>query len=599
MKNPWRVAIVCYAAALGATAWAQNRTFTSQYSFGDSLSDNGNLFTLTRQPPPPYVNGRFSNGPTFAELLGQPMVPAAGLSSVGANRNYAYGGATAGVGSPVPNLAQQIASYRLSGLPARSTDLFTVLAGASDLSTALVAPTTPANPATLDAAGASAAQAVATSVQTLVGLGAKNIVVGGLPNLGATPRALATGGAGGAGAALGLRATTAFNNELRARLGTISASAPDVNVVYVDLQGVIDQVIANHQRLGYSNATSYYLAPAAQGGGVGDPNTYVFFDDIHPTAKTHALVAEVVLEQLNPERPLGFTATQGTAALVLAGLATSAIRMDAYASFNYADGRRGRDGWRRGFDYDAHVVTAGVDVRASEGMFVGAAVQAGRMEAKTSGGEFALEDGAGRVYGVWRGGPVSLLLDGTYGTLRVKEIRRATALGGLETSGRTSGTRWGAGVKALWNIDIGSASVRPWLGLRTERVELDGYTERDVAALSMDLAEQEAESSSGAVGVDVALMSRLLHHSARLDFRAAWHGELGSQNRTVAGRLADNFTRPTLLEIEDGDGSGFEIGGAATLFFSQKWGATVGYTTDIRSGDRLAHRATVSVQTGF
>jgi phospholipase/lecithinase/hemolysin len=37
--------------------------------FGDSLSDNGNLFDLIGQPAPPAWEGRASNGPTYAEQL--------------------------------------------------------------------------------------------------------------------------------------------------------------------------------------------------------------------------------------------------------------------------------------------------------------------------------------------------------------------------------------------------------------------------------------------------------------------------------------------------------------------------------------------------
>ena len=41
--------------------------------FGDSLSDNGNLYKLFYKilpKSPPYYNGRFSNGPTWAEDVG-------------------------------------------------------------------------------------------------------------------------------------------------------------------------------------------------------------------------------------------------------------------------------------------------------------------------------------------------------------------------------------------------------------------------------------------------------------------------------------------------------------------------------------------------
>ena len=83
--------------------------------FGDSLSDNGNLFKLTGEPPPPYWEGRFSNGPTYAEQLAQLL---------GAHLNdRAFGGATASnsspgvlldplTGTPLPiNLPEQIGFY--------------------------------------------------------------------------------------------------------------------------------------------------------------------------------------------------------------------------------------------------------------------------------------------------------------------------------------------------------------------------------------------------------------------------------------------------------------------------------------------------------
>ncbi len=604
-----------FSLLLGAAtvAMAQNRTFTSQYSFGDSLSDSGNLFALTRQPPAPYFNGRFSSGPVWVEQLGQQIAPAATVSAARGNLNFAYGGATAAPGGQVPSLGLQVAAYRLQGLPARSTDLFTVMAGANDLLGALTSPAAATNPASLDVSGVAAAQAVITNVQALVGLGAKNIVVGGLPNIGMTPRALAQGGPAGPGATFGQRVSAAFNNELQSRLQAIAAAAPDVNLLYLDLQGVLEQTIANASALGFTNTTTPFINVLAQNSAA-NPDNYVFFDDIHPTGRTHALLAAVVLEQLNPEIPLGFAATQGSAALALTALGAGAVdaraaqlpfsnravrRGDVYVTFNYADGVRGQEGRRERMAYDGFVTTAGIDWRVTEGMFAGIAAQGGRLSATARRGSFEVSDGGGRVYGVWRGGPVSLLLDGGYGVLRLNDIRRSTAFGGLATNGKTSGTHWGAGVKAQWGAELGAASVRPWFGLRTERVTLDGYRERDVAALAMDYSEQEARSSSGAVGVDMSLMSRLSAATARLDFRAAWHGELGSGTRNVAGRLAGNFTRPTTLAVEDGDGDGFELGGAATLFFAKNWGASVGYTADIRSSERVAHKGTISLQTGF
>ncbi len=617
MRTLNRTLLTASLLALGTAGFAQtNRTFTSQYTFGDSLSDNGNVYALTNRttPPAPYFQGRFSNGPVFTELLGNTLAPHSTVSAQRGNLNFAYGGATAGSGGAVPTVTQQIGFYRLQGLPSARTDLFTILAGPNDLIPVLSAATTPGNPAVLDTAGFNTAVTVAGHVQTLAGLGAKTIVAAGMPNLGITPRSLA---AGSTGSALGQRASAAFNNEFRARLGAIAASAAaDVNIVYVDLQGILDRVAADYRALGFANATSYFLAPAAAGGGVGDPNSYVFWDDIHPTARTHALLAAVITEQLNPEIPLGFGATLGTASLALAGLGATALddraaqlafsdratgRADAYVSFNYGDGERDRDGWRPGFDFDAQVITAGVDLRLGDGVFVGGALQRGRLDADVAGGrgDFAVEDGAARLYAVWRGGPVSLLLDGSFGVLDVKGITRTTAFGGFAANGKTGGEHWGAGIKAAWATAVGGTQVRPWLGLRTTRAKLDGYREKDVPALAMDFAAQDAKSSAGAVGVDAAMPCKLGGRAARFDLRAAWHGEFGHRTRAVAGRLADNFTRSTALAVEDGDGDGLQLGGAATLFLAKNASASLGYTAEVRSGEKVASRFSLSVQTGF
>ena len=625
----WKRALVAVSAAVilascggggGGVEGSNSTGFTQMVVFGDSLSDNGNLYALTRgaQPPAPYYNGRFSNGPVFTELLGYSTVPAATVSARRANLNFAFGGATAGTGSSVPSLAQQIGLYTQQGAAAASTDLFTVLAGANDLIPVLGAPTTAANPALVDPAGVAAAQAVAAGVQSLIGLGAKNIVVAGLPNLGATPRSLAAGGPGGAGANVGLRVSNAFNNELRARLGALAATstAAGVNLTYVDLQGILDRVVLDYRALGFNNATSYGLAPTAAGGGNANGAGYVFWDDIHPTTATHAILAAIITEELNPEPVLGFGATAGNAALALTSLGARALddrlaqlavsnraakRLDAFASYNYADGTRGVDGWRPKFGFHGQLITAGVDARVSDGAFLGAAVQTGRVNASVRGGRenFSVEDGSSRLYSLWRGGPVSLMLDADYGVLRVKGIHRTTAFGGFQTNAKTDGTHWGAGLQAAWTLDGGGFTARPWGGLRTERVTLAAFRDFDVPSLNFAFDEQEAKSSAAAIGVDLGTTARLGGRDLRLDFRAAWHGELGRRTRDVSGRLADNFTQPTSIAIDDGDGDGLELGGGATLSFTRNWSATLGYTGDIRSGEKLGSRAVFSVQTGF
>ena len=164
--------------ALAASAFAQNRTFTNQYTFGDSLSDSGNIFAATSalggpNPPPPYFQGRFSNGRVFAELLGNNLaLVVTAPSTVKSSLNFAFGGATAGGSSPLPPaMAIQLGLFQARAIAPAKTDLFTVLFGANDLIPVLSAPTTATNPANIDTAGANAAVAVAGGVAGVAEVG--------------------------------------------------------------------------------------------------------------------------------------------------------------------------------------------------------------------------------------------------------------------------------------------------------------------------------------------------------------------------------------------------------------------------------------------
>lgn len=618
-----RLITLALAFALGSIAAAQNRSFPNIYVFGDSLSDTGNLFAATSalgagNPPAPYFQGRFANGPVWVERLGNTLALAVTAPpTVRSSMNFAFGGATAaGTASLPPSLGVQIGLFRQRGITPGAGDLFTVLAGANDLIPVLSAPTTPVNPASLDAAGAATAQSVIANVQTLVGLGAKNIVVSGLPNLGATPRSLSAGGPGGAGASFGLRATNAFNNELRSRLGLLAQSAADLNITYVDVQSILDRMIQDHRSLGFSNATSFYLAPAAQGGQQGTPDSYIFWDDIHPTAKTHSILAGIVTEMLNPETSLGFSGTLGSGALALQGIAASAFdgraaqvagsprakgRLDAYASVNYGNGGRAQLARRPAFNYDAQVVTAGVDGRMDGGLTLGGALNAGRLSAQIAngGGQFAVENTVARVYAVWTAGSLSLQADGEYGALDLKGIRRTTAFGGFATNGKTAGIQSGSGLKAGWTVATGGGVIRPWIGFNMRQVVIEAYTEKDVPALGMALEQQEARSKSGAIGIDVAQSWKVDGRNVRLDLRGVWRDEMGTENRAISGRLADNFTRRSSVLMLDGDGGGLEVGGSLGVGLGKNWSASVGYAADFRQDDKNANRFTFAVQTGF
>ncbi|KAK9763621.1 hypothetical protein K7432_009525 [Basidiobolus ranarum] len=114
------IGISLASSALCAAYYADRREsgrFDTVVLFGDSYSDVGNTYKLSKgtYPPPHYYNGRFSDGPLWSEYI-QELTDAEVL-------NYAYGGATvnnnvlqgySGFDSDiaVPSIADQIEMHR-------------------------------------------------------------------------------------------------------------------------------------------------------------------------------------------------------------------------------------------------------------------------------------------------------------------------------------------------------------------------------------------------------------------------------------------------------------------------------------------------------
>ena len=123
-------ALALAACALAGAASAQS--YDRLVVFGDSLSDNGNLYLATgRTTPasPPYFQGRFSSGPVWTELLGFNAANFTG--PVTGSINYAFGGSrTDASTTPPPGMLAQLGAYTGRGGRFGQGDLVTVLGGA-------------------------------------------------------------------------------------------------------------------------------------------------------------------------------------------------------------------------------------------------------------------------------------------------------------------------------------------------------------------------------------------------------------------------------------------------------------------------------------
>ncbi len=256
-------------ALLAMTSFASAGAFTAVVAYGDSLSDNGNLWAASgyTYPPPPYWQGRMSNGPVAVEYLANslqsPLLDYAWIGATTGVGNYADGGTQTSFGSfGFPGMLPQVAATLPSLGAIVPTSLFFVWGGANDFLT------NGFSTATADTAVAD----LLSIVGALQGAGARHILVPGLPDLGLTPDYYGNAGA----TALSLY----FNHELTTLLPN--------GVVYFDTFNFMHEVVANPGAYGFTDVTD----PCFNGISVcSDPNAYLFWDGFHPTTAADQILA--------------------------------------------------------------------------------------------------------------------------------------------------------------------------------------------------------------------------------------------------------------------------------------------------------------------
>ncbi|KAJ3102440.1 hypothetical protein HK100_004367, partial [Physocladia obscura] len=315
--------------------------FTDIVSFGDSVSDTGNLFRLDNgtYPPVPYYNGRFCNGPLWIEQL-------AGF--VGATlHDYAYGGACATNASAfpvalpggssilvnqIPDLAAQLEIYQADPVSKSldlSTTLFTVFAGGNDIDYAASAGQVP-NIASIVAA-------VLAHVQNLVTLGAKNVLVNNMPPLEDSPGHIAYG-------ATAIRIltelTAAYNTYLVSGLQKLETVDPTLHLFINNFFNITTYTSTPEGQAFFSftnvvdaclNFTTLTVCA--------EPDKYYFWDSIHPTTRAQNFIAQFAYNELfgisgylAPDSVVNPTTTFATSTAISTTEATTSTTKVPYAA---------------------------------------------------------------------------------------------------------------------------------------------------------------------------------------------------------------------------------------------------------------------------
>lgn len=308
MKNQFLVAgfvFLCCFSPLKAYA----AKFSSIYVFGDSLSDTGNLFTLTggAVPPEPYFEGRFSNGEIWVDKLAdklglesptlvtklQPDAPTNGI-------NYAFGGATTtdqntialtpSFGIPEPlkpqlfGLEQQVQAFTANNQSADPDALYILWAGSNDYSTTegtfLPFTDTDTTINNLD-----------NALANLATTGVKNVMLLNLANLGDTPLARQVDTFLIPGTTQRLNDLTAKHNQELS--GLANKYQTNLNIIPVDVNSLF-----SNANLDFTNVIEPCLVSLDPQIICNNPDEYVFWDLQHPTTVAHEKLADLAFKSI-------------------------------------------------------------------------------------------------------------------------------------------------------------------------------------------------------------------------------------------------------------------------------------------------------------
>jgi phospholipase/lecithinase/hemolysin len=287
--------------ALPTAAHAQ-ANFNRIIAFGDSLTDNGNLFAATggTLPAAPYFQGRLSNSTVWVERVATTFgVPLTDFAVTGARTDTTnLSNSVSGVPpNTFPGIQTQVSNYLTSvSNVANPNALYVIWGGANDYLNG--GQTNPAVPVTN----------ILSQMTSLAAAGARQFLVPNLPDLGSLP-GTSTGPFAGA-----LNTLTAFHNGgLASGLSSFQAANPTLKVHALDVNTLFKNAIANPAQFGLTNVTQNFISSQGQIPGVaplqigtGDPNNYLFWDEVHPTSTGHQQVANLAIAAVNAPEPTTF-----------------------------------------------------------------------------------------------------------------------------------------------------------------------------------------------------------------------------------------------------------------------------------------------------
>ncbi|MFV3076321.1 autotransporter domain-containing protein [Niveispirillum fermenti] len=613
-------AILSLSAFAGATtvAQAQLADVNSMIVFGDSLSDTDNLKNLdpASRPGAPYVNGRFSNGPVWAETLS-------------ATRGWtldgrAYGGARATRNTPI-DLTAQVSAYLAGGRTISANSMVGIWIGGNDYIAVLTQPQS--NPtAAAQAAIAATAGAITTQAGRLYSAGARQFVLVNLPPLGSIPL---TSGLSASDKAAANTVADLHAEAIRAAAGALRQQGATVTVV--DAKALFQDMLANPSTYGFNNITVPCYAPLGPGGSLVPTGACataagaagsVFFDALHPTTAAHNVVAQFADGTLSSafEAPAAL-ATSTEAAQRLMDLANDGLsaRMagarTGQASVNVVGAQAGQDGrfglfsfgsyltgdrkpvrGQLGYDYDGFNAGLGIDYQVDQHVIAGVAVSYGKINLDTDGNYSSLDAKAvnlttyvtAAMDAMW----VDAALSYSFDDYKSDRITRFSPYPTAHSDFK--GNTYAVSGTVGYTPVAGSFAMGPVVGLRYAKTRVEGFSETGGGPLALRWDDFDAESLVGSIGGQISGVGTSFIPQVRL----AYEYEMKGDTRAITGHFANG----ELVGTDPGAGKRghLAIGAGLVHETADNVAVSLGYVGRFAAGgDRRDHALSAHLKIGF
>ena len=334
---------ICLILLLACNAQAFTNQFDTMVVFGDSLSDNGNLYRYFFHiipVTPPYYAGHFSNGPLWIEYLYDSYFPETYRIGL---QDYAVGGAGA-VLSRKENLpftlTAELNDYLYWNTYGRKeTSLFVIWIGANNYIN---------GPSNVDELTNGVVANIGNVTEKLISAGGNKFLLANLADLARLPQAKES-----AKPALLTQLTLTHNRKLAEKIDELKRKYPEVVFVYLDAYTLFSEVFDSPEPYGFDNTSDacylgsysgwllamhaddesvytnlkqqspqlseqqwqiirtnpqlraaaeasywYHLFPAYQKKETLPCETYLFWDKVHPTTAVHKLIAATVKQKI-------------------------------------------------------------------------------------------------------------------------------------------------------------------------------------------------------------------------------------------------------------------------------------------------------------